>query len=177
MSTTSRKNDREFTVTGRAGKVSVPVETELRSLIGKKCWKAAFSYGGDLRLHIGGRVSYGIPQMAGKKKGEWVFSTCATQWVIVSHEHSMQSVGHTQAVLEEQAKNLEARRITGISATRQGMCAIAFSGNWTLIVLPNASDKKYKVPYWELFMPQDKVIICGPGDQWAVKSANAISDV
>jgi len=38
-------------------------------LIGKKCWKVIFNRG-DLSLHMGARISYDNPKMAGEKKGE-----------------------------------------------------------------------------------------------------------
>jgi hypothetical protein len=76
-------------------------------VIGKKCWKATFSYGGELCLHMGARVSYESPAMAGEKKGSWVFGTRGTAWRLIADTGRRISSEQGEDALDKKVRVLE----------------------------------------------------------------------
>ena len=137
----------------------------LQDMVGKKCWKAVFAYGDDLHLHIGARIPYEIPNMAGKK-GSWVLRTCGTSWVLVTPHGSISSQGGQQ--LKDKIKVLENSPVTGFGlSVPDGVFSLTFGNNCRLLITPTANDRKAGLPYWELFTPARRFIAFGPGNRWS----------
>src|SRR5712691_6543482 len=78
----------------------------IQGLVGKKCWLVAFGYGPELHLHLGARIPYEYPKMAGKKHGSWRLGTCGTSWTILTPNGSVCSREHDERTLEQKAKVL-----------------------------------------------------------------------
>lgn len=137
-------------------------------IIGKKCWKAVFSYGGELCLHIGPRVPYESPAMAGEKKGAWILGTCGTAWRLITDTGRIYTSKQSEDVLEKKVNILENSTVTGFAvlAPRNGLVML-FNNGCYFHVAPTADDAKHDLPYWELFMPDNKLIAFGPGNVWS----------
>jgi len=146
----------------------------VQGLEGKKCWKVAFGYGGELHLHFGARIPYDNPKMAGESKGAWIFGTCGTPWHIVTSEGSVSSENHSEKELALHIKELEGATVTKIGLSLpDGGLTVYFTNKRRLLVTPSARDRRYDVPYWELFMPNHRFLAFGPGNGWS----NRRSDV
>lgn len=73
MTTNLIKQVKEATDLGELIKIT-------NEIIGEICWRANLSYGSELNLHIGAKVSYSQKSMAGKLKGAWILGAQATSW-------------------------------------------------------------------------------------------------
>lgn len=141
-------------------------------LIGKKCWKVIFN-SGDLSLHMGARLSYHNPKMAGERKGEWIFGTCGTRWVLITPQETFRSGEEDEEKTEQRAKAIENSRVTGFGVSvPDNVLLMDFSNNCRLLVIPTPADAKYDLPYWELFMPNEKFVAFGPGPTWSYRRAD-----
>ena len=140
----------------------------VQGLEGKKCWKAAFGYGGELHLHFGARLPCRNPNMAGESKGAWIFGTCGTPWHFVTPEGSVSSENQCEEELVPQIRELEGATVTKVAISLpDGAITIYFTNKRRLLVTPSARDRRYDVPYWELFMPHHKFLVFGPGNAWS----------
>jgi hypothetical protein len=140
----------------------------VEGLRGKKCWKAAFGYGGELHLHFGAHIPRENPNLAGESKGAWIFGSCGTPWHLVIPEGSVSSENHREEELVLQIKELEGATVTNVAISLpDGALTIYFTGKRRLLVTPIARDRRYDVPYWELFMPNHRLLAFGPGNGWS----------
>lgn len=142
-------------------------------LFGKKCWNVAFTYGGELTLHFGRHVPYGVSQMAGKSKGEWMLGTRGTAWRLFTPSGVISSDSGSEECLEGQAKVLEGRKVTNLSVTvPDNVLTLAFGTDHLFLIIPAATDDKHDLPYWELFMPAHQLVAFGPGSRWAISRSD-----
>ncbi len=140
----------------------------VQGLQGKKCWKAAFGCGGEFHLHFGARIPCQNPKMAGESKGAWIFGTCGTPWHLVTAEGSVSSENRTEEELAPQIRELEGATVTNVAISLpDGAITIYFTNKRRLLVTPSARDRRYEVPYWELFMPNHGFLAFGPGIRWS----------
>jgi hypothetical protein len=154
------------------------LHSTVQGLIGKKCWRVAFTYGGELALDLGRGIAYGLPALAGKKRGEWRFGTRGTPWQLFTPDGLILSKQGSEDELESQAKVLEGRKVTGFSVSvPDSALTISFNGSYLFRVTPTAADDKYGLPYWELFMPGHRLIAAGPGPRWSSQPSNLPSDL
>ncbi len=158
----------------------VPKSTDLYKLhqiiggiVGKRCWRVGFGYGGDLRLHHGARIAYGNPRMASQKKGEWRFATCGTTWELFTSKGLVDSRSGTERSLEKKAKILEGSRVANVEVSvPSNNLAIMFTNKCLFRIIPGTEDDKYDLPYWKLFMPDNMLVAFGPGKQWSCKPSD-----
>lgn len=143
----------------------------VRGIVGQKCWKATFSYGGELVLHFGARLPCDHPKMDDEFEGEWIFGTCGTAWELSTPTERVLSVERGEAELEKKVAVLENRKVTRFQVTGD-VLAISFNNHCTLRVVPTAEDARHEVPYWELFMPKDMFVQFRPGAIWSYKRSD-----
>lgn len=147
---------------------SVSARRAAGGIVGKKCWKVAIAFGGELHLHFGAHV---VPKMAGKTKGSWRFGTCGTSWTLVTPKGKISSTERDVDDLKAKIRVLEGSKVRGfkVSTIATGILSIAFDNGCVLLVIPTAEDDKHDLPYWELFMPGHRMVTFGPGKRawWA----------
>ncbi len=136
----------------------------LRQLIGRECWKAAFTYGGELSLHFGARLPYDTAKMAGRKRGEWILGTRGTRWILVTPTQSLSSDSETEEQLDRKVKALKRGKVVSFEQVSSRDWVMTFSNGCFFHIAPSADDQEAGLPYWELFTPNDTVITFGPGD-------------
>ena len=142
-------------------------------MVGKECWKAAFGYDGELRLHFGASLPYESPQMAGQFKGEWRLGTCGTAWILLKPNGFVSSKHGFEHDLEKKVKVLEGSRITRLDVSvPSNTLNIAFSNRWLFQIVPSPEDDRYDLPYWQLFMPDHMVVSFGPGRHWSCRRSD-----
>ena len=143
----------------------------IQGLVGKKCWKATFAYGGELHLHFGAHVPYSSPRMAGQTKGAWRLGTCGTPWTLETSGRKVSS-RQIEKQLECAIKSIEGCAVRSVKVT---VCILSlkFDNGWTLLVTPSAEDEKFEdIPYWELFMPRHMMVTFGSGAVWSFRRSN-----
>jgi hypothetical protein len=143
------------------------------NVIGKKCWKVAFGYGGELRLHLGARIPSENPKMGDEKKGEWRFGSCGTRWILYTLDGSVASNKRSERTLEKKAKTIEGGSLIGFSvAVPSNDLILTFSNSCLLRVAPSIDDDDGGIPYWEMFTPDHMILKYGPGKQWSCKASD-----
>ena len=151
----------------------------MKALIGKKCQRVGFSYGGELCLHFGPLIHYTSNKLAGQKKGSWIFGTRGTAWQIETSRSSISSKDLKSTGEERLEKRLsraiENTKVTGFGVFMpQNGLEMRFANGSTLRVLPTEKDARSDLPYWELFMPEHKLIVFGPDNAWScIKSGES----
>ena len=111
----------------------------VQGLQGKKCWKAAFGYGGELHLHFGARIPCQNPKMAGESKGAWIFGTCGTPWHLVTRKARYLPRIEREEELAPQIRELEGATVTNVALSLpDGAITIYFTNKRRLLVTPSA---------------------------------------
>jgi hypothetical protein len=102
--------------------------------------------------------------MAGKQKGEWMFGTRGTRWILITPTQSFSSDSHTEKQSGRKVKALEGSKVVSFEQISAHDWLMAFSNGCSFHIAPSAEDQESDLPYWELFTPDDTVITFGPGD-------------
>lgn len=139
------------------------------------CWRADLSHGDELRFHIGERLPYSQPSMAGREKGAWMLGTRESAWRIESQTGTLVSSEEDPRVLKQKLQHVEG---TAIITFTIGYPDLSLTMNFSkpsalyaLKVFPN-TESEVDLPYWELFTPNRMLLKVGPGAVWAYISAD-----
>ena len=146
--------------------------SEINRLIGRKCWKASFTYGGELCLHFGRRLSYDSPVLKGKKRGEWQLRTRATAWEVVTPTGSFSSLRGSEAELEQRLECLVERKVKSVDLTNPAVLTIEFVGKILFRITPTSDDARTRLAFWELGMPQHRVASFEPTSGLSIRASN-----
>jgi hypothetical protein len=147
-------------------------DSDVVQIVGRKCWKATFAYGGELCLHFGRQLSYESPLMKGKKRGEWQLRTRGTAWQVLTPNQGFSSKDGNESALLKKLKCLVGRKVKDISVSNANVLTIELEGNRLFRVTPTRHDARSKLPFWELAMPQHKVASFRPTIGWSLKPSN-----
>lgn len=136
-------------------------ESWVKQLVGEPLLRASFSYGGELRLSFGAPVPYDNVRLAGRKRGEWVFSLRATPWVLAmngaivsrSHDEQQHALRHFEEL--EGKPPIEARlRHSDVAVT------LRFGDDFWFMALTEPRRRATgSLSLWELLTPADLVVI------------------
>lgn len=144
-----------------------------RGLLGEPCWKAALSYGDELRLEIGARVPTTKKSMKGSEKGAWMFGTRQSDWTIESQSGTLVTSHADSRPQREKLHQLEGTTIVGFEISYPSLIpTVSFSNGYTLTLLKQVDDDS-ELPYWELFTPYRMVLKVGPKDIWSYVSTDS----
>jgi len=141
----------------------VTLRRELKSITGETCRRVDFTYGHELRVHIGEQLETGISKPA---RAKWLLTARATPWEVRIGRRTVPWT--TKSVVKlDRVRSLEGRIVTRFAPTRDFGLTVNFDGNAALRLIPPASPPRTNdLPYWELFTPDHTVLIVGPGRQW-----------
>jgi hypothetical protein len=145
-------------------------------VVGKKCWKIAFGYGGELHLHFGAKLPCENPKLSGQEKGEWRFNTCGTSWTLSSPRTWVASSSADEKVLLTKLKVLEDAKVVHFEiGIPNNIVTVAFDNDCLLRVIPGPKDDEFKLPYWELFTPNHMIVSFGPGRRWFYRRSDVFA--
>jgi hypothetical protein len=145
---------------------------DVHGLVGRKCWRANFAYGGELCLHFGRHIAYESPLMKDKKRGEWQLRTRGTAWQVLTPTESFFSIAGSEASLLRKLKCLVGRKVKDISVSNANVLTIEFEGSRLFRVTPTRHDAKSGLPFWELAMPRHMVARFGSALGWTFEPSN-----
>jgi hypothetical protein len=117
-------------------------------IIGETCHQIAFSYGDELLLDFGEMTAYNHPRLAHLRKGSWQLSTRATNFDLRKFSSYFKNF-----VIDSNNFKL----------------TLSFECGYELILEPDLEDDS-GLAYWELMMPNEQILIVGPGLFWECKS-------
>jgi hypothetical protein len=146
-------------------------------IIGEICHQVAFSYGDELLLDFGEMTAYNHPKLSHLRKGSWQLSTRATPWYLmlkkgVSWSSSMLvNNENTVEFAKIPLQYLENKKLTNfaIGGNHNFKLTLSFEDHYELILEPDLEDDS-GLAYWELMMPNEQILIVGPGLFWECKS-------
>jgi hypothetical protein len=145
-------------------------------IIGETCHQIAFSYGDELLLDFGKMTAYNHPKLAHLRKGSWQLSTRATPWYLILEKgvswSSSMLVNNENTVefAKMQLQCLENTKLTNfVIDSNNFKLTLSFECGYELILEPDLEDDS-GLAYWELMMPNEQILIVGPGLFWECKS-------
>ncbi|MFM7365107.1 MAG: hypothetical protein ACKO11_11560 [Cuspidothrix sp.] len=153
----------------------------IQPIIGETCHQVRFSYGDELRLHFGKMKPYDHPKLKHLCKGSWQLSTRATPWSLtfgnlLSGIHSsILDMLPDNELAKGLLKMLENTKLTNfaLGGNHDFTLTLSFEGedncNYEFILEPDLEDDS-GLAYWELLMPNEQILIVGPGEFWECKS-------
>jgi hypothetical protein len=146
-------------------------------IIGEICHQVAFSYGDELLLDFGEMTAYNHPKLAHLRKGSWQLSTRATPWYLMlgdnifSHSYMYANYQNAAELTKIPLQYLENKKITNfaLGGNHNFKLTLSFEDHYELILEPDLEDDS-GLAYWELLMPNEQILIVGPGLFWECKS-------
>ncbi|QYX32746.1 hypothetical protein [Sphaerospermopsis torques-reginae] len=144
----------------------------IQPIIGETCHQVRFSYGDELRLHFGEMKPYNHPKLKHLRKGSWRLNTRATPWYLMHNNMFLflpapeLTTDHAQIILQD----LENKKLTNFVIDPNNFeLTLSFEKGYELVLKPDLEDDS-GLAYWELIMPNEQILIVGPGMFWECKS-------
>jgi hypothetical protein len=162
-------NDNQVTALASTSDVT---PSDIKGLLGKKCWKVNFAYGGELCLHFGRQVSYEMPSMKGKKRGQWQLRTRGTAWQVFTPSDAFSSRRGSELALLRKLQRLVGRKVVDISVSNANVLTIEFEGSVLFRVTPTRNDVRAQLPFWELAMPHHMTASFWHDSGWSFRASN-----
>lgn len=141
----------------------------LAGLIGQPCWRVDGSYGDQLVLDLGARRPG--KYFKARDFGEWRIGSQGSDWEAtqpsaVALATSLQPIREALTAL----KRLESATVQHVSASEALVLRVGFDDGIVLEFRPSAPDEG--VPHWEVWAPDRRVLIAGPGCRWLIKRSD-----
>jgi len=138
-----------------------------QKIIGETCHQITFSYGDELLLHFGKMTAYNHPKLAHLRKGSWQLSTRATNFDLRKFSSYFKNY---MCLTKRQLRRLENKKLTNfVIDSNNFKLTLSFECGYELILEPDLEDDS-GLAYWELMMPNEQILIVGPGLFWECKS-------
>jgi hypothetical protein len=172
----STKTDIETIQNTQTGKEIVSIVALLTGKwVGEICRQVRFSYGDELHLDCGEMSPEDHPQLKKLLKGSWRFGARATPWLLKKADHLLLDSEQPESDMEILAAktltqiSLESKKIWKIEVNPENLeLQLFFEDDYKLILQPDLND--LDLTYWELFMPDKKILEIGPSYFWSCKS-------
>ncbi|MFM7365105.1 MAG: hypothetical protein ACKO11_11550 [Cuspidothrix sp.] len=151
----------------------------IQPIIGETCHQIGFSYGDELILDFGEMTAYDHPKLADLRKGSWQLSTRATLWYLMTNHELLflplpqLNTDHAQVALQRYLENKKLANFV-IDPNKNFQLTLSFEEGYELILEPDLEDDS-GLAYWELLMPNEQILIVGPGEFWECKSIHECS--
>jgi len=165
------------TASRRGGSKPKPDEESLddllQVLVGQPFLGVKFIYGDELIVDFGPGRRVEDPVFGRTLEPDFWLGTLATDWLLLSSDSLVARSEDTDR--EETARTFEALKGSHVGATdvRPDLAlTIAFSSGHKLLVLPRRAMRTQGLPYWDLLLPESRMIEAGPGRKWSVENAD-----
>lgn len=146
----------------------------VKPLIGEVCSQVRFSYGDELVLDFGELSNYNHPKLSYLQKGSWQLCTRATDWILTKENIGQISSFNAATnfdIAKEAIKQLKNKKLIEFSINYHSFyCCLTFDDNYHFILQCDYEDE-IDLAYFELFMPEHKVLVFGPKLNWEFKSS------
>ncbi|BBC23491.1 hypothetical protein [Pseudanabaena sp. ABRG5-3] len=158
----------------------------MEGLIGETCHQVDFSYGDELQLDFGEMTAYAHPKLAHLSKGSWQLSTRATEWTLRQNNKVLISeidnynkaeidpilwdLNNPEIAVLHKVQQLQGKKMNDFIIDVNSMGLILFfEDNYQLVLKTDLQDDS-GLSYWELMLPNEQILIVGPGLSWQCKS-------
>jgi hypothetical protein len=170
----------------------------LEKMTGERCLRACFSYGDEVRLHIGGPVPWSSPRLKDEERGAWVLGTRGTPWQLLREENPIvESSANVEREEEILRQTIEGARIKSVEAPlasertialqvtvalmsdilgtprrAESALTISFDNGYRFCINPGPDDDAGDLSYWELLTPDHMLLRFGPRRLWSCVPSN-----
>lgn len=171
--------------------ISIPdsqtaLQRVMEGLIGEICHQVDFSYGDELQLDFGEMTAYSHPKLAHLSKGSWQLATRATEWTLNQNNKVLISeidnynqtetdpilwdLNNPKMAVLHKIQQVQGKKVNDfiIDANSMGL-TLFFEDNYQFVLKPDLQDDS-GLSYWELMLPNEQILIVGPGLSWQRKS-------
>lgn len=149
----------------------------ISGFVGKTCWRANLSWGGELHLHFGRQVEYPIPQLKNEKQGEWMFCTSISEWIVsVPKRRKITSNETNQQRLEEKLHVLQGVELRTFDVTAM-KTSLTFGNGCQLCIFHSQERGDRDDACWELFMPGHMYLTFDPRNRWSYRRSDVPESV
>jgi hypothetical protein len=170
------QNDTKDTTVKIIQKIVNPQDLQLlkkliKPLIGEFCWLVKTSYGDELTIHSGKKIPYTSNKMSHFEKGEWIIGSRASYWQLEAHSETIVDSRCDIEDIKSKSKVIERKTITDIDLSYPEMIlTVLFGDEYKLKIFPD--NDGWDLPYWEIFMPDKKLIQLESKTQWTYFNAD-----
>lgn len=151
-----------------------------KSLLGQPLGWVSIAYGDELHLHFGQENIKTLKSGRIQKKGDWILNTSASLWTLEKDNQAIltsavfelnavkQNLGYVQ--LDQVFQSLSQLSLLSLEIINTDFITVLKLGDrHSLKISPNP--KATALPYWELFMPTEQVLILeGKSPFWSCQS-------
>ena len=131
------------------------------SLVGKRVWNVRVGIGNFVTMEFGRQLT---PNKFGRSYGEWHLWLCGCEWRIDQRDQILIAGEDSQEQLRVAVQELEGRTLLAVSLYSPAIDAtFEFEGGLSLrLFAVNTTE----LESWNLFTPEHKVLVVGPGSKW-----------
>ena len=139
----------------------VAVSELVMPLVGKQAWNVRLGIGNSLTMNFGKQLE---PNEFGQLFGEWYLWLEGCEWRIDQQDQILIAGEDSREQLRVAVQELEGRTLLAVSLYSPAIDAIfEFEGHLSLrLFAVNTTE----LESWNLFTPEDKVLVVGPGSKW-----------
>ena len=139
----------------------------LSRFVGYVAWGANVGFGSFLHVEFGDPRPLG-PR--GRIRGDWHLATDFTAWRLDGPAGMLSGSEDDRKTMTAAIEGLNGRRLEGAALIgRSPEATFKFEGGFELTLYPVFSGER---PHWTLFMPDDMVVVAGPGDEISMQPAD-----
>lgn len=142
------------------------VLTAIAGWLGTRSWGARADQSGSLTIELGNSLP---PTRHGNVHGEWHLWASFCDWRIEQDGRVIAGSGDSEIRRQTAAQQLNGRLIQDIQLTAPVLdAAFSFEGGLALRLFCVHSEEYES---WQLFLPDNRVLIVGPGERWILQSS------
>ena len=141
------------------------------SLVGKRVWNVRLGIGNFVTMEFGQQLT---PDRFGQSYGEWYLWLCGCEWRIDQIDQVLIAGEDSRERLKAAVQILEGRTLLAVSLYSPAIDAtFEFEGHLSLrLFAVNTTE----LESWNLFTPEHKVLVIGPGAHWSYTRSDVVSE-
>jgi hypothetical protein len=131
-------------------------------LVGKPAWMVCLGFGASLMINFGRQLD---PDKFGRSHGEWHLWLEGCEWRIDYQDRVLVGGEDSREKMQVAVRELEGRKLLAVSLNSPAMDAVfEFEGDLSLRTF---AVNTTELDSWNLFTPEHKVLVVGPGAKWS----------
>lgn len=137
------------------------VKSKVEPILGQKPWNVSLGNGSFLTMNFGREVSF---KSKVDTKGEWYLWVYCCAWRLEKNDRVLAASEDSRSKLEAAIKTLEDLSVQSIELLKPAWDTVFTFDEGIILRLLTIHSEAYE--HWMLFMPDNYVLIIGPGTEW-----------
>ena len=152
------------------------LNSDIAAIVGNKAWNAKIGHGSFIT------IEFGRPLVSRncESHGEWNLWVYMCSWRIEKDGNFLAGSGDSEENMTEAVKQIDGCRLTSFSVSSPFLDSIlSFEQGIVLRLFSVYSDHddNESVQHWILYMPDNKVIVAGPGSRWIIEETSTEGEI